>query len=175
MSAPKRLAYPSPPWPYPLGLLIAWPKAEPVSAAAIVAKDTLLFAASLNFCHGLNGPELVARLGKNTDFRCKKDILLCSGFSACGAVCACAVAEGASGGEPDWLSCATLPAHAKQKMAIVNVSRCIPAPRSYPIKRLLDSKKGAIPRLGKTGFGWLFSADYPRLSSDLQEDVFAIQ
>jgi hypothetical protein len=36
-------------------------------------------------------------------------------------------------------------------------------------------KNGAIPRLGKTGIGWLFSADYSRLSSDLQEDVLAIQ
>src|SRR5580693_7970085 len=88
MSAPKRLAYPSPPWPYP----------APARAAPIVARDMLLFAASLNFCQTLNGPELVARFGKNTDFRCKKDILLCSGFSACGAVCDCVVAEGASGG-----------------------------------------------------------------------------
>jgi hypothetical protein len=45
-------------------------------------------------------------------------------------------------------------------------------------KGLLNSKKGldpAMPRLGKTGIGWWFSANYSRLSSDLQEDVFAIQ
>jgi hypothetical protein len=33
----------------------------------------------------------------------------------------------------------------------------------------------AIPRLGKAGIGWLFRANYSRLSSDLQEDVFAIK
>jgi hypothetical protein len=58
---------------------MAWPKAEPTSAALIVASDTLLFAASLNFCHLSNGPVFVARSGKKTDFRCsnwKKTTLL---------------------------------------------------------------------------------------------------
>src|SRR5271156_3859282 len=68
MSAPKRLPYPSHPWPYPEGCLTAWPYPAPITAAATVDSETLLFAASLNLSQLVNGPWLVARSGNTSDF-----------------------------------------------------------------------------------------------------------
>src|SRR5580658_2633639 len=96
---------------------MAWLKAEAISAEPNVESETLLFAASLNFCQVLNGPVFVARSGKTTDLRCsswKKARLLCSGLVACGVVCDCALADGASGGEPAWVCCATQTEPSKQ-------------------------------------------------------------
>src|SRR5271155_70539 len=97
MFAPKRLKYPSAPWPYPEGLLIPWSKPAPMAAAAMVKNATLLFAASLNLSKLVNGPELVARSGKTLDLSCSRrttETLLCK--APVGGVCDCGL--GASGG-----------------------------------------------------------------------------
>src|SRR5580698_11517518 len=89
----------------------------------MVASATLLFASSLNFCHLSSGPVFVARSGKNTDFLCKKDMPLCRGFVPCGVDCVGALADGASGTEPDWFCCATPTEQTKHKMIAIGI-RC---------------------------------------------------
>src|SRR5664279_454902 len=135
MLAPKRLAYPSPPWPYPSGLLMAWPKPAPTSAPPMVDNATLSLAASLNFCQGSSGPVPVARSGNISDLCCstwKKDTLLCKAFLSLASGCACALVDGASGNLPDEASCATLPAHTRQKKAAIAAIRHMVALRLFP-------------------------------------------
>jgi hypothetical protein len=108
---------------------MAWSKAEPTSAAPVVASDTLLFAASLNFCHRSSGPVFVARSGKNTDFLCKKDMLLCTGLFPCCVVRDCTLVDGASGAGLGWLSWVTASAHSRQQVVVVKTMCRIAARR----------------------------------------------
>src|SRR5580698_6068094 len=94
----------------------------------MVASDTLLFAASLNFCHLSSGPVFVARSGKNTDFLCKKAMLLCTGLFPC-VVRDFTLGDGASGTGLGWLCWATVSAHSRQQMVVVKTMFRIPIPR----------------------------------------------
>lgn len=138
---------------------MAWLKAEAINAEPIVDSDTLLFAASLNFCQLLNGPTFVARSGKTTDFRCKswkKAMPLCSGLFPCGVGCDCVLAEGAASGTPDWLCCATPTEHAKQQTATAETRhrtpvRCFDLPFFRPE---LKTRPRDIPDDSIAAAGW---------------------